>query len=177
MGDGVHDGEAQAAAAGVSIACVVEAHESVEHPLAFGFGDAVAVVVDHEHCPSVVLAEADGDAAAGMARGVVRQVAQQLAEQLRVAVHAGRADPGFIHRDAGAPKPRRLGEREVVQVDGLVRDGRTLVQARQEQERVDESLEAEALVERDIRKLLHRGRPRGASAPVRHAGGWSPVAT
>ena len=96
------DAEAEAGAAGVAAAGVVDAEEALEHAVALALGDADALVGDGDLDDAVGVGHADPDAEAvrRVLDGVGDQVVHGGDEQLLVAVDLGAGVPAADQRDA-----------------------------------------------------------------------------
>jgi hypothetical protein len=94
------DGEAEARAAVVTAAGLVEADEALEDPLPVGRFDSVAVVGDGEDDVVAVAGERDRDGRGGVPLGVVEEVAEDAEELVPAAADLRRR---LLGRDVGVP--------------------------------------------------------------------------
>ena len=90
----------------------------LQHPLAFGFGDARAVVVDGQHDVVAEIGESDVDPARRVPGGVFAEVAHHPAQRVGIALHPRRGHPRGVHPLRGRrAEPMPFLERQVVEVD------------------------------------------------------------
>ncbi len=141
------DREPEAGAPARTVPGLVQPHETLEDPGPLGLGDARPVVVHREGDVPVLRGEREHDARTRVVRGVVPEVADQPLEIVGVAANPARADRARLDRErAAVPKPPRLAQHDVVQVDLVVLETKgALVETREQQQIFDDRLEPDAL--------------------------------
>ena len=150
------DGEPQASAALVAGASFVEAYEPVENAGTVTGKNPLAIVVDDEFNAASLSGQRHRCPGARMPDGIVDQIPNDLAEKSRISVHACGPDGRAVQLDVAGSRAVNLIEGEVVEVDNLTHGPGALLEPGQQEERVDQALQALSLSQDDLSKLVHR---------------------
>jgi hypothetical protein len=137
----VDDRQAEAAAAVVARTCLVEANEALQHPVAFGFGDARPVVVEGQHHVVAAIGQRDVDATRRVPGGVLPEVAEHAPQRVGIAAHPGRTHARGAHPlGGGRAKPTHPLEGQVVKVNRCPRERHAFVGPGEHQQVLDKAL-------------------------------------
>ena len=155
--DPCDDSQSQPASARVTVARLLKPNESLEDPAAVLRGDASSVIVYPEDHVVVLLRKRHSHRDNGMPEGVVEEIVHQPGELFAISDHSPCRHPSCVNCSSGELRYAfDRFENHIIQIEhynAAVVGGRILRPGEEEQV-LDQALQAEILIEHDLGECL-----------------------